>query len=174
MGKHSRFLFLGMCAAIERKLANNDSGWFKKFTLARPYVEKFLLEHKSVIGIVLQNLGKKTRTPKMKSMFEYLVAEGVKGVSPGVTDVFKHIGVKGRVYDITTTQPPVHFTDEVKAQIAIRAGVKNLEPCPICKGYLDPHKSVSYDHITPVREGGLGEAENGQMVHPYCNTAMKN
>ncbi len=172
-GKHSRFLFLGMCAAIAEKLANNNSGWFKTFTIARPHIEKFLLEHKSVIGIVLQNLGKKTRTPRMKDMVEYLVTEGSKGRCPELTDVLKHIGIKGRVYDITAAQPPVHFTDEVKSQILIRTGIKKLDPCPICQGYLDPNKSVSYDHITRVSEGGLGTAENGQMVHPYCNSGMK-
>ncbi len=55
-GKHSRFLFLGMVAIIAEKLRNNDGGWFLKFTKARKAIEAFLLEHKSLIGVILQNL----------------------------------------------------------------------------------------------------------------------
>ena len=45
--------------------------------------------------------------------------------------------------------------------------------CPICGGYLHPSKSVSYDHITPRRDKGTGEAANGRLVHPFCNTGVK-
>jgi hypothetical protein len=57
-GKYSRFLFLGMAMLIAEKLRNNDDGYFKKFILARKSMEKFLIDNKSLIGIVLQNLGK--------------------------------------------------------------------------------------------------------------------
>jgi len=172
-GKHSRFLFLGMCALVAEKLRNNDKAWFKKFTQARAKVEKFLLENKSVIGVVLQNLGKKTRTPKMAEMFDYLVSETLAGHELEPANIFKLMGLSGKIYDLTIQQRPVHFTEDVKSQIFLRDGIARIQTCPICGGYLDVSKSVSYDHITRVREGGLGTAENGQMVHPYCNTAMK-
>jgi hypothetical protein len=173
-GKHSRFLFLGMCALVAMKLRNNDDGWFRKFTESREDVETFLLENKSIIGIVLQNLNKKSRIPKMKQMLDYLVQESRLGHKQiDAREVFRFIGLTGRLYDLTTTQKPVNFTDEVKSQIFLRDGIKQVLTCPICRGYLDVGKSVSYDHITPIREGGLGTAENGQMVHPYCNSGMK-
>lgn len=172
-GKHSRFLFLGMCALISEKLKDNDGGWFKKFTLARKLVEKFLLTNKSVIGIVLQNLGKRTRIPKMREMFRYLVDEGAEGRIPETAEVFKHIGLSGKIYDITAAPRAVAFSDDTKSQIYYRQAIERAQACPICGGLLDMAKSVSYDHIMPVREGGLGSAENGQMVHPYCNSAMK-
>lgn len=173
-GKHSRFLFLGMCAQIADRLRNNDSGWFRKFTLARKDVEQFLLENKSVIGIVLQNLSKKTRIPKMRDMLSFLVTESLAHKKLDAASVFRHIGLSGKIYDLTTMQRPVQFTDDVKSEIFLRDGLDKVHICPICGGLLDIGKSVSYDHITPVREGGLGTAENGQMVHPYCNSAMKN
>lgn len=45
--------------------------------------------------------------------------------------------------------------------------------CPICKGFLDPNKSVSYDHITPRREGGASGASNCDMTYPFCNQSIK-
>ena len=169
-GRSSRFLFLGMCALIAEKLRNNDGGWFRKFTKARKNVETFLLENKSVTGIVLQNLGKKTRIPKMRDMFEFLVSEGYLGRKPDAATVFKHIGLKGKIVDLTAIQRPVSFTSEVKSEIFLREGIKQVLECPICGGFLDISKSVSYDHKTPKRDGGLGTAENGQLVHPYCNS----
>ena len=172
-GKHNRFLFLGMCALIAEKLSNNDSGWFRKFTLARKKTEKFLLDHKPVIGIVLQNLSKRTRIPKMREMFRYLVDEGASGKNLDVKDVFEHIGMTGKIIDLTARTQSAAFSDDTKSQIYYRQAIKSAIKCPICSGLLDITKSVSYDHITPIREKGLGVAENGQMVHPYCNSAMK-
>jgi Protein of unknown function DUF262 len=162
-GKHSRFLFLGMCALIEEKLRNNDGGWFKKFTLSRKTVEQFLLTNKSVIGIVLQNLSKRTRIPKMREMFRYLVEEGAEGRKPDTAAVFTHIGLSGKIYDLTAMPRAVAFSDDTKSQIYYRQQIERAQSCPICSGLLDTGKSVSYDHIIPVRDGGLGVAENGQM-----------
>ena len=53
-GKHSRFLFLGMCALIADKLRNNDEQWFRNFTEARGLMEAFLIKNKSLIGNVLE------------------------------------------------------------------------------------------------------------------------
>lgn len=172
-GRHSRFLFLGMCALIADRLRVNDGGWFKKFSTARKCMEPFLIANKSVIGIVLQNLGKKTRIPKMREMFRYLVDECSEGRTPDPAAVFSHLGLSGKVYDLTAAKRTISFTDDTKSQIYYRQAIETAQKCPICQGLIDVAKSVSYDHITPVRDGGLGSAENGQMVHPYCNTAMK-
>lgn len=172
-GKHSRFLFLGMCALIAERLRNNDGGWFRKFTIAREMMEKFLISNKSLIGIVLQNLGKRTRVPRMREMFRYLVDEGSAGRTPDAAAVFQHLGLSGRIYDVSTTPRTVAFSDDTKSQIFYRQAIESALRCPICHGLLDTSKSVSYDHKIPVRDAGLGTAENGQMVHPYCNSAMK-
>jgi hypothetical protein len=71
-GKYSRFLFLGMTALVSDKLRNNNSGWFKSFTSARQKIEQFLINNKSTIGLVLQNMSKSQRVPKMRELFDYL------------------------------------------------------------------------------------------------------
>jgi hypothetical protein len=172
-GKHSRFLFLGMVACITERLRNNDGLWFKKFTTARKNTERFLIDNKSLIGIMLQNLGKKQRIPKMRDMYYFLVEKGNKGVVATPEDMMSHLGLKGRTYDVSAASNGKRFTDDTQSQIFYRSAIEKAHSCPICEGLLDIGKSVSYDHITPIRDGGLGTAENGQMVHPYCNTAMK-
>ena len=109
----------------------------------------------------------------MQEMFGYLVDQCSEGRTPEPQDVFKQIGLTGKIYDLTASSRAVSFSDDTKSQIYYRQAIESAQTCPICGGLLDTAKSVSYDHITPVREGGLGTAANGQMVHPYCNSAMK-
>ena len=173
-GKHSRFLFLGTMLLFNTKLRNNDSAFFAKFTECRSQVEKFLIGNKSLIGILLQNMSKRSRVGKMRELLEYLVKTYSSGAVVKIEDAILHLGAKGRVLDVTTTQGQVVFTDESKSAIFVRQSIETAMKCPICRGLLDPSKSVSYDHIKRVRDGGTGEVENGQLVHPYCNTGVKN
>jgi uncharacterized protein YbaR (Trm112 family) len=58
--------------------------------------------------------------------------------------------------------------------IFVKSALANALVCPICKGKLDPHKSVSYDHVKRKQDGGNGDPSNCSLVHPFCNTGMKN
>ena len=172
-GKYSRFLFLGMVLLLTERVRNNDGAFFKKFTAVRPQLEKFLAENKSLIGIILQNLAKAQRVPKMRDMFMFVISRSNSGESIAPEEVMKHLGLRGRVFDVVASQTTPQFSDDTKAKIFVSQALAGAMECPICHGKLAPHKSVSYDHILRVREGGLGEAENGALVHPYCNSAIK-
>ena len=172
-GKHSRFLFLGMSALVREKLFNNDGSWFMKFTKCRREIERFLIDHKSLIGITLQNLPKGQRIPRMRDLFDFLTHSFSLGTQVPPEAIINHLGMSGRVYDITSETRSTSFSDETKSQIFYKEALSHAQICPICGGLLDTGKSVSYDHIQKKSDGGLGTAANGQMVHPYCNTAMK-
>ena len=172
-GKHSRFLFLGMTALIAEKIRNNDGAWFKKFSSARPKVEQFLIENKSLLGIVLQNLSKAQRIPKVRDLFSFLVAEANAGKIVKAEAAVAHLGLRGRILDVTAIQTAPHFTDDTKSMVFMRQAIEAALKCPICKGLLDPAKSVSYDHKVKRKDGGTGDATNAQLVHPYCNSAVK-
>lgn len=173
-GKFSRFLFLGMALLITERLRNNDDGFFKRFTIARQRVESFLLLNKSLVGIVLQNLGKTQRIPKMRDLLSFLVSEFHADRDVSVEAAIAHLGLRGRIIDVVGAKAKPQFSDDTKSMIFIKKALEAALKCPICKGVLDPNKSVSYDHITRVRDGGMGDAENGDLVHHYCNTGMKN
>ena len=172
-GKYSRFLFLGMAALIAEKLRNNDSRWFKSFTGARLKVEQFLIENKSTIGLILQNMSRAQRVPKMRDLFDFLVSEAADGARLEIEKAIVHIGLRARILDLKGPQTSSYISDETKSMLFIRNAITKALHCPICNGLLDPSKSVSYDHIDPVRDGGSGDIENVQLVHPYCNTGYK-
>lgn len=173
-GKHSRFLFLGIVELISNKLKNNDKLFFKKFTSSRSRIEQFLIDNKSLIGILLQNTGKKVRVSRMREMFEFLVQKysDEEIVTP---EMMMHaLGAKGRVFDITSNANSEKFSDDSKSAIFLAGAMKSASRCPECGGLIYALKSASYDHISRVREGGMGDASNGQIMHPYCNSAIKN
>src|SRR5262249_31355277 len=111
-GKYSRFLFLGMASLMAEKLRNNDDGSFKKFTHSRKNVEKFLMDNKSLIGILLQNMGKGNRVSKMRDLFAFLIDEsGARLVTP--EDAIAHLGLRGRIIDVNAAQiGPTRFSDD--------------------------------------------------------------
>ncbi|MBD0327510.1 MAG: HNH endonuclease [Pyrinomonadaceae bacterium] len=169
-GKHSRFLFLGLVALIAEKIRNNDSGFFRKFAKARAQLEAFVLENKSLFGILLQNMAKGQRTTKMKELFEYLVVRYNAGEPVTPQSVIGHLGARGRVYDIVATQNTPQISDDVKTMVFMQHALQSALKCPLCDGFLDPAKSVSYDHVERVRDGGTGDATNVRLAHPYCNS----
>lgn len=173
-GKHSRFLFLGVIDLFAKKIINNDSNFFKKFTLSRSKIESFLSVNKSLIGILLQNTGKKVRVSRMREMFEFLTQEYSAGRSVSPEQMMLALGAKGRVFDITSNATSERFSDDTKSEIFLTGALKTAAKCPECDGLVYALKSVSYDHITRVREGGVGDAQNGQLMHPFCNSAIKN
>jgi hypothetical protein len=172
-GKYSRFLFLGMTALVTEKLRNNDSSWFKKFTSVRQKVEQFLIDNKPTIGLVLQNMSRAQRIPKMRDLFDFLVSEAPKPGGLEIEKAIAHMGLRGRILDVNNPQVTPHISDETKSMLFIQNAITKALHCPLCDGLLDPSKSVSYDHIVPVRAEGSGDIKNVQLVHPYCNTGYK-
>ena len=170
-GKYSRFLFLGMTMVVADKLRDNDTNWFKKFTSARRHIESFLVEHKATLGLILQNMSKSQRVPKMRDLFGFLVSRPDGGVT--LEEAFDHLGVAGRILELSTKETSPRISDDTKSMLFIQEALSKALRCPICNGHLDPRKSVSYDHIERVSDGGLGELKNVQMAHPYCNTGYK-
>jgi hypothetical protein len=172
-GKYSRFLFLGISAVIQDKLKNNNTGFFKIFTAARQKVEQFLIDNKSLIGLILQNLSKTQRVPKVRDLFEFIVDKFQHDQAVSIEDTIIHLGIRGRILDANVVQTTSHISDDTKSMVYVQKAVTSALRCPVCGGLLDPNKSVSYDHIEPKRIGGSGDPSNVQLAHPYCNTGYK-
>jgi hypothetical protein len=173
--KYSRFLFLAVVTIVQEKLRNNNSEWFRQFTSARAMVEQFLIENKSVISMLIVNLSKRQRVSKVKDLIEFLVRE-LKNPGGVVTieQAIATLGLSGRIVDVRAITTSPDISNDTKTAVYFREALPQALHCPVCNGVLDPNKSVSYDHIERVRDGGSGDIDNIQMAHPYCNTGYKN
>lgn len=173
-GRHSSPMFMGTMKVLGEKLSNNDSMFFKKFTKVRAELEEALISSKDLIATVLQKTLSSKRVDVYATMLEKLIATLDEGNE--ISDEFIVIasGLNGKLITGSTENQGRSFSEDVKSQAFIHAALSSAIKCPICYGYLDPDKSVSYDHVVRLREAGTAAFENCQLTHPYCNQSIKN
>lgn len=174
-GRHYPPLMLAMFSIVAEKIKNNNALWFKDFIARRKSFEELLLEHKSIITLLISAAGSRQRVEAgvkvLELIFDRSDPDGENDLSPN--DIAKAIGLESRLYTIQS-KPGVDFSDDAKSSAFLRQAFKQALRCPICSGYLDPSKSVSYDHIKRKQDGGTGHENNCQITHPYCNSSIKN
>jgi hypothetical protein len=173
-GRHYMPLMIGMFSIVADKIKNNDSDWFKKFTFGRKIIEELLIEHKTIITLLISAAGSKQRIAGAKRVLEYLidtVTEGDGDVTPD--KIAGVLNLQSRLYSIQS-RPGSSFSDDAKSSAFLREALKSALRCPICGGYMDPAKSASYDHVIRRQDGGDGSDDNCQITHPYCNSGIKN
>jgi len=173
-GRHSSPMFMGTLSLIAGKMANNDDGFFGKFTRVRASLEVLLVSQKDLIATILQRVASTRRIEQYSSMLDSSIAALLAGRKVGGDDLVRFAGLDGNVITGRSAATGKSFSDDAKSEVFIQTALASSLKCPVCSGYLDPEKSLSYDHVVRVREGGLGTPENLQMTHPYCNQAIKN
>ncbi|UOG17747.1 DUF262 domain-containing protein [Acinetobacter sp. PK01] len=173
-GRHSSSMFLGTFSLINEKLSNNDQTFFQNFIKIREQLERLLIEHKDLIAGILQ----RSLSNKRNNTYKEILSEAIKKLllNKDVTeqDFINFAGFQGKILVGEYQSSSTKFTDDQKSQIFIYSALKTALKCPICNGYLDAPKSISYDHIIRVEDGGTAGYNNGQLSHPYCNQSIKN
>lgn len=172
-GRHSSPMFLGTVSLIGEKLANNDKDFFKTFTKVRATLEEILIDNKELIANILQKHLSRNRIIKYHALFSTLIEKLDKDTEIGENDLITFSELEGKIITGSFKRQTSKLSDEQKSKLFINVALANCIKCPICDGYLDAEKSVSYDHKIRVRDGGIGTAENCQLTHPYCNQSVK-
>ena len=173
-GRHSSPMFMGMITLIAKKLVNNDKNFFKKFSTVRGSLEKILIEYKDLIATILQKQVSHKRVEHYANLLSKIVDSLVANHEISELDLVKFSGLDGKIIVGQGSNGPKRFSDDTKSQIFIRTALASASKCPICNGYLDTAKSVSYDHVIRVQDGGTATASNLQLTLPYCNQSVKN
>lgn len=173
-GQHQTPMFMGTALLLKKKLLNNDPVFFQKFAARRTILEKALVDHKSMIATILQGYGSRHRVEKYAQFLDNLVERA--GTPTAITndEIVSLSGISGKIIAGQPSSAGASFSDDVKSETFIRKALEGAVKCSICNGYLDPSKSVSYDHVKRKRDGGDGEAQNCDLTHPYCNQSVKN
>lgn len=172
-GVYSRHQFLGLVSLITEKVRRNDSDFFKQFSRARAKLEEILKLRKSVLSLAFANVSRKTRVTKFRLLLELLVDNLYPDKGYTLEDALAGIGITGEIIEIKP-EPKKHITKSVKAAVYVKHALETTGKCPECHGLLFPERrSVQYDHIERAQDGGIGTVENSQIMHPFCNTVMK-
>jgi len=171
--QHSDPLFMGIVILLGKHLSNNNKGFFKKFTNCRAKLESILIDNKSLITSIIQNYSSNQRANKYSELLDKIIDLLDRNEIVDENKLIDLSGLKVKTILSRAGKESKNFSDGVKSEVFIKTALSCSIKCPICDGYLDIKKSVSYDHITRKREGGLGDSSNGQLTHPYCNQAIK-
>lgn len=172
-GRHSSPMFMGMVKLIGTKLSNNDKAFFKKFTEVRAELEKLLVDNKDLIATILQKNISNKRVAVHYEMLETVIESLGKKKKVTEQELIDAAGLKGKLIIGSSEYAGKNFSDDTKSKAFIQTALVSAVKCPICSGYLDPEKSVSYDHVVRARESGTGSGDNIQLTHPYCNQSVK-
>ncbi len=172
-GRHSGPMFMGTMTLVGEKLSNNDKAFFRKFTDVRAKLEDILVNHKDLIATILQKHVSPKRVSKYAEFLDTLIQYLITNDAISELELVKMSGLDGKVVVGSGNDPSKKFSDDIKSGAFINKALTSSIKCPICDGYLDTEKSVSYDHIIRAREGGHGVANNCDLTHPYCNQSVK-
>ncbi|MBU2926146.1 DUF262 domain-containing protein [Colwellia sp. 1_MG-2023] len=172
-GRHSSAMFLGAITLFNEKLIQNNKSFFTKFTNVRAKLEAILISNKELVATILQKHISHKRVNIFKDLLEKIVVKLSEEQEITQNDLIVFSQLDGKLISGDVQNGNSKITDEQKSKLFINVALNNALTCPICNGYLDVDKSVSYDHIQRVREGGVGNSENVQLTHPYCNQSIK-
>ncbi|HEK6320499.1 TPA: DUF262 domain-containing protein [Yersinia enterocolitica] len=174
-GRHSSPMFLGTAFLISKNIQSNNKDFFKRFTKVRGGLESTLIKRKELISLILQKHMSKKRAIAYMDILERIITD-LNGGKKNITehDIISYGGFSGKVFNGIKNTEQVEFSEDVKSEVFITSALKGAVKCSICSGYIDVAKSVSYDHVKRVREGGKGVVNNCSLTHPYCNQSIKN
>jgi hypothetical protein len=173
-GRHAPALFMGVATLLSERIRNNDQSFFRKFTVARKRLEEYLLDHKALIAALIQQTRSGKRNDMISAVFMHLISVLSQNGEIVADNVVKAAGLSGAKLIVTEEQERgVRFSDDTKSAVFLQKALQTALRCSVCGGYLDTTKSMSYDHRTPVREGGMGDPANLDLAHPYCNQGIK-
>ncbi|WP_248320844.1 DUF262 domain-containing protein [Caballeronia sp. Sq4a] len=172
-GRHVGPLFMGTATLLARKIVNNDSLFFYKFTAVRASLEALLISHKDLLATILQRTISRYRTSQYADLLDKVINALNEGLTVSDADLVSYAGLVGKIIVGSEMAGGAGFSDDSKSAAFLRSSLASAMKCPICQGYLDPQKSVSYDHIVRLQDGGAGHVGNCQLTHPFCNQAVK-
>ena len=175
-GRHNSDMFLAFVSLIARKLLNNDKQFFKKFATERAAVEKFLLDLKPILALLVNAVTSRSRVQKLSEFLEAMVKRSANGESLDNSWAISFIAPnsRARILGAAEATQATEITRETKSAVYLRESLQSAVKCTICSGLVEPSLSISYDHDQRKRDGGTGSRDNVNLTHPFCNTGVKN
>ena len=173
-GRYQATSFLAMIQLVRDFERIN---YFKKFTENRNKFEIFILKYKDFVQQINYKFGSGIKGYKpLQDLYQFILNNLEKGMNESeiidalkINDQFSFIKIDDSLVETSKKD----FSREKKSEAFLREALKNPIRCKICGGLIHIN-SITIDHMDRKEDGGLGNIENAQMAHPYCNTTYKN
>jgi hypothetical protein len=129
-----------------------------------------LINNKDLIATIIQKYGSKKRIDGYCNLIGKIFEAAKMQSSITESSIVEWAGLKGKiVFGGGNNNTSSNFSTSTKSSVFINATITCQPKCPICSGYIDSAKSMSYDHIKGKAVGGIGSVNNLQLTHPVCN-----
>lgn len=173
-GRYQPTAFLATVAFLQ-DLEARDA--FRSFTRVRRAYEDFLLDHRVLVNQVTVKYGSGPKGfAHLKQLFLFLLEQ----LEVGKTAMEIIEMMEGHPQfsflqpaEVATTEAGKDFKTDAKSAVFLRDALKDPMRCGICTGLVH-RNAISIDHVKRKQDGGLGDVDNGQLTHPYCNSTVKN
>lgn len=152
---------------------------FREFIKIREPFEDILIEYDFAVQQILRHYRGSTKAlPHIKAFYLSLMEELLNNSNPKELalknviqkDAFKFIKINDTELSEVTNSD---FSDETKSSVFITEALEKALRCKICNARIHTN-AISFDHKQRKQDGGLGDPNNAQLTHPYCNSAIKN
>jgi hypothetical protein len=172
-GGYQPAAFLATISFVQEMEAKQELSTFVKF---RRDFEELLLKYKYFINQIVRHYGSGTRgLTALTRLYRYLLDGVIAGkqeteIVPTMIEDERLTFLKPIVDADKGTKKD--FTSERKSAVYLRQAIEGALRCALCGARVHV-RSITIDHIQRRRESGVGTEDNGQVVHPYCNS-LKN
>lgn len=173
-GRYQPTAFMAVIATI---LEYEQKDAFKDFVKVRRSFEEFLLTHRILVNQVTNKYGSGAKSyVRLHQLLSWIVSQLVEGADE--PEILKRMAEHAdfsflQPAEISTSNYGETFGNDAKSAVFLRDALKEPLRCGICEGLIH-RNAISIDHVLRKSEGGLGDPDNGQLTHPYCNTTIKN
>lgn len=173
-GRYQPTAFLATVSMIR---SFDEDNYFREFTSVRGRFESFLLKHRILVNQITVKYGSGAKGyAQLQDLQQYIVRKMVKGLDDKA--ILRALASEAEFSFLQPSEVELgeygqEFSSGSKSAIFLRDAMKDPLRCAICSGLIH-RNAISIDHKQRVSEGGLGDPDNGQLTHPYCNTTIKN
>lgn len=149
-----------------------------KFTTIRKKFEEFLWTNKNLVNQATTTWGSGAKGYiNLSKLFDFIIQHLIGKKSEG--EIIKELDsnpdynfFKSGVRELNPKKRK-DFSSESKSEVFLRAVQTNVLRCNICGGFLHVN-SIQIGHEQDKKNDGKGNADNGSLEHPYCNSIKDN
>jgi hypothetical protein len=172
-----RHLPSSMLATVKWLTDMEKGNSYKQFTRVRAAFEDFLISNSAYIPQIVRKMrGEMRAVEAISKYFMYCVSEFQKpnataeSVENSLRASNEYSYLKPSAFE--DTDYGKEFSAEVKSGATIGHHLKTAIRCEVCHARVD-YRAISHDHALDKGKGGMGNPENREDTHRYCNSAKQ-
>jgi hypothetical protein len=149
---------------------------FLEFTRHRAAFEGFLVNHKMFINQLTVRHGSMVKGfQPIRDYYRFILERIAAGRSE--SEIEEDLRAHDKYQSLVKERPTPSkiakkFSQEAKNAKLLTDVLNSAFICNVCKARIDK-KSMHLDHIVEKSQGGAADIDNGQWLHPYCDSTAK-